>query len=147
MHLESADAFFHPSHTQMWKEYAPQKDTDIEVIEEADEEIEKADSAVLQEQFKNDMLKLQRDVAQIRRIAEYEENISRSNRTRKITHLREQNALGAREVQKYMSRQCVHIHHESPAFEEELVKVPGWGWVDPIINHTVRSMFGAVCVT
>lgn len=125
MHLEQADALFHPSQTQMWKEYAPQKDTDIEVIQEADLEIEATDSAVLQEQFKNDMLKLQRDVAQIGRIAEHEENNSRSMRTRKITHLGEQNALGAREVQKYMSRQCVHVHHESPTFEEELVKVLG----------------------
>ena len=40
----------------------------------------------------------------------------------KITHLRAQNALGACEVQKFMNRQCQHIHVDSPQFNEEIVK-------------------------
>lgn len=126
MHLEQGDCAFDPAQTLMWKDYRPTPANDVSVIAEADKEIEQADKEVLQERFKNDVLKLQRDIAQIARIAEKEQANARSQRMRKITHLREQNAIGAVEVQKFMKRQCPHVHADSPTLTEEISKAGHW---------------------
>lgn len=116
------DGSFEASHTLMWKEFKPKSDMDQSTIDDADELIEKADAEAITEKFKNDQLKLSRDVAQIGRLAEKESGNARSQRLRKITHLKQQNSIGACEVQKFMTRQCPHVHFESPDLEQEIIK-------------------------
>lgn len=114
---------FDASQTLMWKDHAPPKDTDANTIVLADEQIAEEDQELLSAQFKSDMFKLQRDIAQIGRLYELDQGNTRSRRLRKMTHLREQNALGALQIQKFMNHQCRHVHFESPDLDSTLLKV------------------------
>lgn len=112
MHLASADPTFHPSVTTMWTENAPAQKQDVQndnAIGDAEKKLQEIDNARSTSAWEGDTLKLVRDAAMCAKLMKAAQNNERTSRLAKITHLKEQNRVGASIVATYAKQQCHHV--------------------------------------
>ena len=94
----------------MWKEHEPKSDA------EADQSLVKADAQIKAFEadrndaaWQSDVLKLCRDVSQCAKILEASEKNERTMRLARISHLKEQNRIGAQIVMAFADTHCSHM--------------------------------------
>ena len=74
-----------------------------------DSELKQLDSSARESSFKQDCLKLARDCATLAQIYKQEVNHAKAERLQKVTHLKQQNLLGASFIQKHMNLNMKHV--------------------------------------
>ena len=91
----------------MWTENVIKKtcnQSEEATFKSVDAEIEKLDKTARASAFQQDCLKLTRDCAQLAQLFKSETQHERAKKLQKVTHLKNQNAIGAAAVSNYMSK-------------------------------------------
>ena len=86
-------------------------------FQSVDDELKELDSTAKASSFKQDCLKLARDCATLGQIYKQEVNHAKSVRIQKVTHLKQQNLLGADFIQKFMKMNVRHVSGRSGEME------------------------------
>ena len=127
-HLASADPSFEASATLMWIENSPEHkeannvDTALGVADQkiSDLETERSDAA-----WQADILKLAKDAAMCARLLQAAGSNEKTDRLAKITHIKEQNRIGASIITKFSEKHCRHIALASGDAEGQLSQACG----------------------
>ena len=99
------DSSFQPHLLQFWTENMIVKNVPAEEgFVSVDAEITKLDKNAREASFRQDCLKLTRDCAQLAVLYKTEAKHQRAERLHKVSHLKEQNTLGANYIRQFMSR-------------------------------------------
>jgi hypothetical protein len=102
--LTLKESSFEPHHLTLWTENVTKKPAPAEVsFQLVDDEIDKLDKDARESAFRQDCLKLARDCAQLALIYKQLSNHDRAARLQKVTHLKQQNTVGADYVRKFMA--------------------------------------------
>lgn len=96
----------------MWIENAPQKKQE-EIVDnslgEAEKKIQGLDASRDKSAWESDTLKLCRDATMCAKLLSAAVCNERATRQVKITHLKEQNSIGASIVSSFAKKQCYHV--------------------------------------
>ena len=111
-HLASADPSFEASATLMWIENSPEKkqadnvDTALGAADQkiSDLETERSDAA-----WQADNLKLAKDAAMCAKLLQAASSNEKTDRLAKVTHIKEQNRIGASIITKFSAKHCRHV--------------------------------------
>ena len=131
MHVASADPTFHASITTMWTENAPEKeaeDKENQALGDAEKKIQALDQNRCNAAWEANTLKLCRDASMCARVLQAAVSNEKTRRLMKVTHLREQNSIGAQLVTKFAEKQCFHVPLVCPEADSHLAKA----WLFPI---------------
>ncbi|CAL1149068.1 unnamed protein product, partial [Cladocopium goreaui] len=108
--LTLKDSNFQPHCLQMWTENVCKKAPPPEVSFQAvDDEISKLDKDARESAFRQDVLKLTRDCAQLGMLYKSMVNHEKAVRIQKVTHLKQQNTIGANFIRRFMSLNMKHV--------------------------------------
>ena len=108
--LTLKDSNFQPHCLQMWTENVCKKAPPPEVSFQAvDDEISKLDKDARESACRQDVLKLTRDCAQLGMLYKSMVNHEKAVRIQKVTHLKQQNTIGANFIRKFMSLNMKHV--------------------------------------
>lgn len=134
------DPNFQPHHLMFWNENvtmkAPPTETSFATV---DSEIDKLDKNARESAFRQDCLKLARDCAQLAQLYKMDSKHERGVKLQKITHLKQQNAVGADFIQKYMHLNARHVAGRTGELESALDEV------GLCINWLELSVSGSEC--
>ena len=122
-HLTSADPNFEPSGTIMWIESSPEKKAaqNLDVaMGQADDKITKLESEQTEAAWNADTLKLAKDASMCAKILQQAVSNERTDRLAKITHIKEQNKIGASIVSTFSEANCQHVTMASGEAEGKL---------------------------
>eukprot|EP00435_Cladocopium_sp_Y103_P055314 s10_g18.t1 len=122
-HLASADPSFEASATLMWSENSPEKkqadsvDTALGAADQkiSDLEMERSGAA-----WQADTLKLAKDAAMCAKLLQAASSNEKTDRLAKITHIKEQNRIGAAVITKFSEKNCRHVALASGDAEGQL---------------------------
>lgn len=112
VHLASSLPSFDCSETTMWSENAPAKNSQEAVdsaLGEAELKIQGLEATRDKTAWDGDTLKLCRDATMCAKLVQAAMSNERTQRQVKITHLKEQNNIGASIVAKFARKQCHHV--------------------------------------
>ena len=94
----------------MWTENVTKKAPPPEVSFQAvDDQISQLDKDARESAFRQDVLKLTRDCAQLGLLYKSMVNHEKAERIQKVTHLKQQNTIGANFIRKFMSLNMKHV--------------------------------------
>ena len=80
------------------------KENEEATFKSVDDEIEKLDRTARASAFQQDCLKLTRDCAQLAQLFKSETQHERAKKLQRVTHLKNQNGIGAAAVSNYMTK-------------------------------------------
>lgn len=124
-HVAAGDPTFHPSIALMWTENNPQKPVDIVVsgvLEEAENKIKNFEANRSDAAWQTDTLKLCHDASMCAKLLAAAVSNEKTKRLAKITHLKEQNSIGAHVVATFAKKNCYHVPLATPTAEQELAE-------------------------
>lgn len=109
-HIACSDPCFDHTTVAMWQENAPvnTKDAD-DALQSAERQIQAFESNRNDATWQSDCLKLCRDVSMCAKMLEAAERNERTMRLARITHLKEQNRVGASVVTTFTEKNCIHM--------------------------------------
>ena len=122
--LDLKDPGFVPSSTALWHDHLPTVDeaTCNAAMDNADKQLTKLKADQDDSCFQADCLKLARDCAMLGRIYDAESKSARSSRMKKVTHINEQNTIGANLVSNFMESNAQFVHAEGTFVESKIVE-------------------------
>ena len=127
--LTLKESSFDPHHLQLWTENVTRKSAPTEVsFQLVDDQIEKLDKDARESAFRQDCLKLTRDCAQLALIYKQVSNHERASRLHKVTHLKQQNTVGADYVRKFMNLNMKHVGGRMGELEAALDEARCFCW-------------------
>ena len=95
---------------------------------DAEKKIQALDQNRCNAAWEADTLKLCRDASMCARVLQAAVSNEKTRRLMKVTHLREQNSIGAQLVTKFAEKQCFHVPLVCPEADSHLAKA----WLFPI---------------
>ncbi len=110
--LTVKDPNFRPCHMDVWAENVavPVKDEGgATAFEAVDKELQRLDRHARRSAFEQDCLKLTRDSAMLAQLYKSESKHERACQLAKVTHIKNQNGVGASIVSRFMSRNVRHL--------------------------------------
>lgn len=105
--LNTKDPEFKPNFTSVWGEHAKTKKIEDSALEQANNRLEALSADSRKAAYEHDTLLLAKDLATIGKLFGISEKSARAERLKKITHMREQNTMGANIVESFMERNAV----------------------------------------
>ena len=124
-HVSAGDPTFHPCMSQMWLENSPQKSEDAIVasaLEEAEGKIKNYEANRSDAAWNTDTLKLCHDASMCAKLLAAAVSNEKTKRLAKITHLKEQNSIGATVVANFAKKNCHHVPLACPSADQELAE-------------------------
>ena len=106
----------------MWEESAPERKAAQEVdkaMVHVENEIQNSDKNRCDAAWKSDTLKLARDCTQCAKLLQAAALSERTLRLAKITHMKEQNQIGAQFVSSFCEKMCCHVPFTVPDVESK----------------------------
>ena len=132
LHVSSADPAFEPSCTLMWREYSPQK-TQQDMLDtamgEADKKISALENNKTEACWQADILKLAKDASMCAKLLQAAQQGEKTLRLAKITHIKEQNQIGAQIIADFSQKTCLHVTQAAPEAEQHLSQARVAGFV------------------
>ncbi|CAJ1387015.1 unnamed protein product [Effrenium voratum] len=122
-HLTASDTGFRPNATSMWMESLPQQSDKAAVdsaLTAAEDKIAEFDTNRSSAAWQSDTLKLCRDASMCAKLLQSAESSERNQRLAKLTHLKEQNQIGAQVIFAYSQEHCRHIALCTPDADVQL---------------------------
>ena len=115
------DPSFMPHQLDLWTENVEAKAAPVESSFQAvDEEINKLDHSAKESAFRQDCLKLTRDCAQLGLLYKSEAQHERALRLQRVTHLKNQNTIGANFIRDFMSHSARRVAGRAGELEAAL---------------------------
>ena len=135
--LTLKESSFEPHHLTLWTENVTKKPAPAEVsFQLVDDEIDKLDKDARESAFRQDCLKLARDCAQLALIYKQLSNHDWAARLQKVTHLKQQNTVGADYVRKFMALNMKHVGGRSGELEGAMDEARCLRWfVQKYVEH------------
>ncbi|CAK9038704.1 Uncharacterized protein SCF082_LOCUS22731, partial [Durusdinium trenchii] len=122
-HVASADPTFDPCQSLMWIECSPEK-KEAGLVDSAlgmtEKKITKLESAQHVAAWESDTLKLAKDATVCAKLLKQAVNNERTDRLARITHIKEQNKIGAGIVTSFAAKNCHHVTLACPDAEGQL---------------------------
>ena len=110
--IASADPTFEASFTGMWLENSPEKKEAMKVdsaLGLTEDQITRLESNRSDATWQSDTLKLAKDAAMCAKLLQAASSNERTDRLAKITHIKEQNRIGANLITKFSQQNCYHV--------------------------------------
>lgn len=108
-HLASADPSIHASNTLMWTELSPTSTAIDSALGVTDQKISELETSRLDAAWESDTLKLAKDAALVAKLLRQVDSNQKTDRLAKITHIKEQNRIGAGIVTSFCEKNCRHV--------------------------------------
>lgn len=127
LHLTSADPSFDHTGTLMWIECSPEKKTQDQndvAMDSCEKTISQLESDQNDVAWKADILKLAKDASMCAKVLQQAASNERTDRLAKITHIKEQNKIGAQLISAFMRKHCHHVTLSSGEAEGALSEEP-----------------------
>ncbi len=110
--IAPADPTFEVSFTGMWSENSPEK-KEAMIVDSAmgvtEDQISKLETHRSDAAWQSDTLKLAKDAAMCAKLLQAANSNERTDRLAKITHIKEQNRVGANLIAKFSQQNCYHV--------------------------------------
>ena len=123
--FSSGDPTFHASCTAMWMEHSPQKAEAVAMSDalcEAEEKIKGLEANRSDAAWQTDTLKLCHDASMCAKLLAAAVQNDKTRKLAKITHLKEQNSIGATLVATFTKKFCHHVPASCPTADQELAE-------------------------
>lgn len=142
-HVASADPTFDPCQSLMWIECSPEK-KEAGLVDSAlgmtEKKITKLESAQHVAAWESDTLKLAKDATVCAKLLKQAVNNERTDRLARITHIKEQNKIGAGIVTSFAAKNCHHVTLACPDAEGQLSEDTGCPTPFSFLTHGMFKM-------